>query len=394
MTMNTRIDPEGMGTLRIVKKVGVWMLDKKPLPKYLFLLLSIFLNCIQYLNPSTKDNLVRVAVICSVDTVTVSGVFGKTYRTDRGFGLDDSLPVFVRPRDGRVYVDKTPYRGNLEIRRNDGRIWVINALTMDDYLKGVVPCEIGGINKALMAAAMAQAVAARSYACAHLGQHSDMGFDLFATVQDQVYGGISAEEELISKAVDKTRGQILVYQNRPIEAKYHSTCGGRTADFSDAWPGEGPPYLRSVICGFCQPSPHYEWKKVWLKKDFFANFRSRLARIGIYLDKDEYIRDLRLFKNRQSQRVAKISVQTDRGEYDISAYNIRTAFGDYRDPGGLLKSNWFEFKVRGDTLTILGRGFGHGVGMCQWGALEMARKGFKYQKILRLYYPGTKIQTR
>lgn len=359
---------------------------------YFILILSVFINCVPYLSPSAKANLVRVALVCSVDTVTVSGVFGKTYRTDRGFGLDDSLPVFIRPKDGRVYVNKTPYRGNLEIRRNDGRIWVINTLSMDDYLKGVVPCEIGGIDKNLMSAAMAQAVAARTYARAHQGQHSDLGFDLFATVQDQVYGGMSVEEELISKGVDKTRSQIMVYENHPIEAKYHSTCGGRTADFNDAWPGQGPPYLRSVICGFCQPSPHYEWKKVWLKKDFFTNFRDRLSRIGIYLDKDEYIRNLRLFKNRQSQRVAKISVQTNRGEYDISAYNIRTAFGDYRDPGGLLKSNWFEFKVRGDTLVILGRGFGHGVGMCQWGALEMSRKGKDYRQILRHYYPGIRIR--
>jgi stage II sporulation protein D len=361
-------------------------------PIYLILFLSVFLNCFPYLNPTTKDNLVRVALVCSVDTVTVSGMFGKTYRTDAGFGLDDSFPVFIRPKAGRVCVNHIPYRGNLEIRRNGGRIWVINALSMEDYLKGVVPCEIGGISKNLMSAAMAQAVAARTYASSHLGQHSDLGFDLFATVQDQVYGGISAEDELINKAVDQTRGQIMVYQNRPIEAKYHSTCGGRTADFNDAWPGEGPPYLRSVVCGFCGPSPHYEWKKVWLKNDFFVNFRNRLSRIGVYLDKDEYIRDLRLFKNRQSQRVAKISVQTNHGTYDISAYNIRTAFGDFRDPGGLLKSNWFEFKVRGDTLTILGRGFGHGVGMCQWGCLEMARKGKDFRQILRHYYPGIKIR--
>lgn len=359
---------------------------------YLLILSSFFLNCFPYLYPNAKDNLVRVAVICGVDTVTVSGVLGKKYRTDCGVGLDDSLPVFIRPRDGRVYVDKTPYRGNLEIRRNSGRIWVINALSMDDYLKGVVPCEIGGISKNLMSAAMAQAVAARTYAYSHRGQHSDLGFDLFATVQDQVYGGIPAEDDLISKAVDKTRGQIMVYENRPIEAKYHSTCGGRTADFNDAWPGDGPPYLKSVICGYCEPSPHYEWKKIWLKNDFFANFRNRLSRIGVYLDKDEYIRELRLFKNRQSQRVAKISVHTDRGKYDVSAYNIRTAFGDYKDPGGLLKSNWFEFKVRGDTLTILGRGFGHGVGMCQWGCLEMSRKGKDFRQILRHYYPGVKIR--
>jgi stage II sporulation protein D len=245
-----------------------------------------------------------------------------------------------------------------------------------------------------MAAAMAQAVAARTYAHAHQNQHADLGFDLYATIQDQVYGGISVEDDLINQAVDQTRSQILVYLGRPVEAKYHSTCGGRTADFGDAWPGEGPPYLRSVICGYCRPSPHYEWKKIWLKNDFFANLRTRLPRLGINLDQGEYIRGLRLFKNKQSLRVRKILIQTTKSEYSVSVYNIRTLLGDNRDPGGLLKSNWFGFKARGDTLVIEGRGFGHGVGMCQWGCLEMARTGKNYRQILQLYYPGTIIKKR
>jgi stage II sporulation protein D len=372
------------------------MIDRtSPLkPICLVIFLAFFISCIPYLNPYSKDHLVRVAVIGGADSVTVSGRLGKKYRTGYGVSLRDTLPLFFSPQDGRVTVNDLPFRGNLEIRRNGNELWAINVVSMEDYLKGVVPCEIGGINKNLAEAAKAQAVAARTYAYAHQGQHSDLGFDLYATVQDQVYSGLRAEDDLTNQAVDDTRGQILVFQGRPIEAKYHSTCGGRTADYSDAWPGAAPPYLKSVTCDYCRPSPHYGWEKTCAKRDFFINLRNRLGRLGITLGEREFIKGLRLLKNRRSQRIRQITILTTKNEYKIQAYNIRTLLGDNRDPGGLLKSSYFQFKVRGDTIAIEGHGFGHGVGMCQWGALEMSRKGKNYRQILRLYYPGTIIKNR
>jgi len=358
------------------------------------LLVSFFSNCLPYLNPQSNNDLVRVAVVCAVDSVTITGINRRKYYENRGLSLRDSCPQFFEPKVGRVLVNGIPYRGRMEIRRNDHALWVINILKLEDYLKGVVPCEIGGITRNLMEAAKAQAVAARTYAVSHRHQNEDLGFDLYATIQDQVYGGLPSEDKLVNEAVEKTRGQILVDQGRHIDAKYHSTCGGQTADFNDAWPGSEPAYLRSVPCGWCRPSPYFAWKKTCLKKDFFTNLRSRLNRLGIILAPREFITGLRLTKNRRSHRIRLVTIRTTKKEYKVQVYNIRTLLGDQRDPGGLLKSNWFTLAARGDSVYIEGHGFGHGVGMCQWGCLEMARNGKDYRQILRLYYPGTRLKTR
>lgn len=353
--------------------------------------LTIFINCLPYLNQAVDNHLIRIAVVCAADSVTVSGIRNQKYYQELGLSRRDSFPQFFKPANGRVVINGIAYRGGLEIRRDQQALWAINVLNIEEYLKGVVPCEIGGITRAQLEAAKAQAVAARTYARAHLHQHARLGFDLYATIQDQVYDGLRVENDLTSEAVEKTRGEILTFHGQAIEAKYHSTCGGLTADFNDAWPGQGPAYLRRVACGYCQTSPHYEWKKTWTKREFFRQLRQRLSKLGIGLADREFITGLRLYKNQRSQRIRQIKIMTTRQDYLIPAHNIRTLFGDQRDPGGLLKSNWFQIKARADTVIIEGHGFGHGVGMCQWGCREMASQGRNYRDILRHYYPGTKI---
>jgi stage II sporulation protein D len=263
---------------------------------------------------------------------------------------------------------------------------------MEDYLKGVVPCEIGQVNKSLIEAAKAQAIAARTYAHAHLNAHDELGFDVYATIRDQVYGGMNAEDVLINTAIKKTGGMVLVYKNRPIDAKYHSTCGGRTADFNDAWPGSPPDYLQSVECGYCSASPHYRWEKRTTNADFFSSLRQRLARAGVAIADTELIQSFKFLKNNRSRRVVGIEIQTNAGEYAVDAYITRTIFGTPEDPGSLLRSNCFSLKAQGDTVIIEGRGYGHGVGMCQFGAMGMAMKGKSYRDILLHYYRGVKIK--
>lgn len=283
------------------------------------------------------------------------------------------------------------YRGNLEIRTNAGQIWVINIVDIEDYLKGVVPCEIGRTSMNLIEAAKAQAVAARTYAYAHFNQYQDLGFDLYATIKDQVYQGASAEHELTNLAIAQTQGEILTFRGLPIEAKYHSTCGGRTADFNDAWSGKAPPYLRSVACPYCKDSPYYRWTKKISKKEFFLNLRNRFEKIGLNLTEGELIKTFRLTRNRKSGRVIRMIITTTESKYEIKTYNIRKLLGDEKDPGGLLKSNYITLKPEGDSIEISGRGYGHGVGMCQFGALEMARRGKNYREILYHYYRGAKV---
>lgn len=355
----------------------------------IFIFTVIFLvNCMPYIRRKEWRNLVRVAIVCGVDYVKIKDNTFKNYNVS----LHDTFPLYFGSQKSRIVVNGKQYRGTLEVRKIEGRIWVINVLPIEDYLKGVVPCEIGKVSMELIEAAKAQAVAARTYAHAHLNQYQDLGFDLYATIQDQVYKGVSAENDVANVAIERTARQILVFKNRPIEAKYHSTCGGRTADFQDAWPGKPPPYLRSVRCRYCKNSPYYEWKKVQSKNTFFKNVRLRLKKIGIKIPQGELIKSFRIIRNKKSKRVVKLIIVTNKNEYVIPGYNMRIIFGDNTDPGGLLKSNFIKIKQKDHNVIIEGKGYGHGVGMCQFGAIEMARRGRNYKQILYHYYSGVRIK--
>jgi len=359
----------------------------------LFFFMISIINCVPYVRSVRKDNLIRVAIICGVDSVSISGIKDQVFSSECQINLSSEIPQYFTSKNGFVFVNKKKYRGNLEVQLNNGKIWIINVVDIEDYLKGVVPCEIGGITQPLFEAAKAQAVAARTYAWSHIDQYEHLGFDLYATVKDQVYRGFSCENELTNLAIEQTRGQILTYRNAPVEAKYHSTCGGRTADFNDAWPGQAPPYLKSVKCTYCSKSPHFEWQKELTKDVFFKKVRNKLASIGTKIPFDELIKNIKLIKNRKSKRVLKLIIITEKNEYTIPGYYLRTVFGDDQDPGGLLKSNYITLKAKGNKVVIEGKGWGHGVGMCQFGAIEMARQGKNYQRILYHYYSGTKIKT-
>jgi stage II sporulation protein D len=352
-------------------------------------------GCLPYAQTKTRGNLIKVAVLAGIDSVSIRGIrdrhFYENYRVGQTPG--DTSTLYFKPMGDAVAVNGKKYRGCVEVRSHGGKFWIINILDIEDYLKGVVPCEIGSINRGLFEAGKAQAVAARTYAYGHMGRHQDLGFDVYATVQDQVYEGISAESEIISDAIAKTRGMVITDHGLPIDAKYHSTCGGMTADFNDAWLGQGPPYLTSVPCGFCANSPHYTWQKLWSNHDFFTQIRSRLPRAGITIGDSELIKNIVLHRNKKTQRVVRVTIMTDKNSYEIGINNIRTVFGDDRDPDGLLKSTWFTIQAgAGDSVAVMGKGWGHGVGMCQFGAMEMARQGKSFRQILFHYYPDTRIR--
>ncbi len=354
-------------------------------------------GCLPYVQTKTRGNLIRVAVLAGVDSVSIRGIRNRIYYDNYRVGQapGDTGILYFKPMDNAVAVNGKRYRGSVEVRSHGGKLWVINILDIEDYLKGVVPCEIGSISRSSFEVGKAQAVAARTYAYGHKDRHQELGFDVYATVKDQVYEGIGAESGIISEAIAQTRGIVITDHGLPIDAKYHSTCGGMTADFNDAWLGQGPPYLTSVPCGYCKDSPHYTWQKLWSNHDFFAQIRSRLPRAGIAIGDRELIKNIVLHRNRKTERVVMATIITAKTSYEIAINNIRTIFGDDRDPGGLLKSTWFSLKpAAGDSIAVLGKGWGHGVGMCQFGAIEMARQGKSFKQILLHYYPGTRIRRR
>jgi stage II sporulation protein D len=312
-------------------------------------------------------------------------------------------PLIVQPGANSPFVlwDGKRYRGQIVITATDSGLLVVNQLPMDDYLRGVVPLEIGNRTAAEFAAVQAQAVAARTYAYKHLDD--SRAFDMYATVQDQVYGGVDAEKPQADSAITTTGDVVVLYNGQPITTPYHSTCGGSTAAVSEVWYNQSDqPYLRPVsdrIPGsdhfYCDPSPRFSWTQSFdgpglravMEKYLAAYTNAPKAGAGRITDISEHGRT-------PSGRIAALTVQTDSGTYTLRGNDIRFVL---RDPkGAILNSTFFSFtrETSGgevSTLTVNGRGYGHGIGMCQWGAIGRARAGQNYRTILETYYPGTTV---
>jgi stage II sporulation protein D len=293
------------------------------------------------------------------------------------------------------------YRGDLIITKTDSGFLIVNRLPMDSYLRGVVPLEIGNRTSAEMAAVQAQAVAARTYAYKHLT--STRAFDMYATVQDQVYGGVDAEKPQSDTAISTTADVVVLYNGQPITTPYHSTCGGSTAGVSEVWYDQpDQPYLRPVsdrIPGtnnfYCDSSPRFSWTQSYDATGLRAVMEKYLA---AYTKAPKNglgkITDIREQGRTPSGRVAALTVQTESGSYTLRGNDIRFVL---RDPkGAILNSTYFTFTKQTSggevsSLNVNGRGYGHGIGMCQWGAIGRARAGQNYRTILETYYPGTTI---
>lgn len=323
---------------------------------------------------------------------------------------EDSRPVTPREQsviarsttpDGQVTFNGKRWRGELVISRSGTGLLVVNRLPIDDYLKGVVPREIGTSSPAATAAVEAQAITARSYAVTHLAP--GRAFDMRATVDDQVYGGASGETSLGNAAVDATAGLVLLYGGRVVNAPYSSTCGGSTAEPQDVWRSAPEPYLKRVsdqVPGstrfYCDAAPRYRWTQSFGREALRQNLARYLRTLPGRDASVATVRDVSVADVTPGGRVATLVVETDRGRVTLRGNDMRYAL---RLPGGeILHSTYFSVEAtrRGDgveSLTLSGGGYGHGVGMCQAGAIGRARAGQDFRTILRTYYPGTTVGT-
>jgi stage II sporulation protein D len=303
--------------------------------------------------------------------------------------------------DGLLSVGGRPYRGDILLSAGDSGVVTINVLPMDEYLRGVVPLEMGDLAPAEAAAAEAQAVAARSYAFIHLDP--SRAYDVTGGTSDQLYGGAAAETAVSSQAVDATHGLVLLYAGRVVNAPYHAVCGGSTAAASEVWRSNDEPYLQSVsdrIPGtnryYCDLSPRFRWTRTLDGMTLDAALVKYLATYVAVPGRDPgRARAVTVGSHTPSGRVGTLTITTDRGNFVLRGNDIRFVL---RSPGGeILNSTYFsvETTVGMDgsvaQLTLRGMGYGHGVGMCQWGAIGRARAGQDYQTILRAYYPGTSV---
>ncbi|HEY4485994.1 MAG TPA: SpoIID/LytB domain-containing protein [Nitrospiria bacterium] len=283
----------------------------------------------------------------------------------------------VSSSDGLLQINDLLVRGTAQIFLKGDTLLVVNTLDLEDYLKGVVPVEIAPDWGD--AALKAQAVIARTYALYQKQQNGSREYDLLATTADQVYHGRSAERPATDQAVAETRGRILTFGGAPILAAYHSTSAGPTENAASVW-GMDLPYLQGVSCPFDAGSPHYRWVKSLPMKVVEERFSAAGYAIGT-------IAGLSPYQWTPAGRVDRVRILHSGGELLIRAADLRRILG-YTE----IRSTRFVVEKNGRDLRISGMGSGHGVGLCQWGAKEMAEMGYAFEKILSYYYPGTRLE--
>lgn len=308
----------------------------------------------------------------------------------------------IEPRDSgaTIRIDGREYRGTLELLPGATGLTVVNRIGLEEYLKGVVGAEMGKRAPGEEEALKAQAIVSRTYALRNQGRWQAQGFDLMADVSAQAYAGLLNENPMATAAVDGTRGLILTFEGAPIEAFYSSTCGGRTEDGSAAFSGADRPYLRSFAdvdergVAWCAISPRYQWREHWEGRAFAASLRQTLAAERLSTARASDLREIRVLARTPSGRIATIELSGKGGRTTVSGQAIRRVLSP--PSGGWLRSTDFTIRLsrsggRIEAVDIEGRGNGHGVGMCQWGAVGRARAGYHYDAILMSYFPGTEL---
>lgn len=350
----------------------------------------------------------------------VRGAGGEAWRVEQRGGLlrvagdgDDATPwrggpFVARPTaSGFVQYNGKRYRGELWFSATESGVQVVNRLPVEDYLRGVVPLELGTRQLGDRPALEAQAIAARSYSYVRVPAEGApipaSGWHMVASTTNQVYGGVDVEHPLVNQAIDATTGLVLRYAGRTVDAPYYSACGGRTATPRDAWrDAREEPYLVSVTDidlatgrPFCDINPRNHWVEEIGAQQLSEAVRRAIEVLGSHQPQSTVVRELQVAERTASDRVGALVFRTDRGDVTIRARDVRHVLRDPR--GAILSSTYFSVEREARSggrltgVTLRGNGNGHGVGMCQWGAIGRARAGHDARTILRHYYPGTTV---
>lgn len=296
-------------------------------------------------------------------------------------------------------LGKACYPGSILFRNTNGKLDAINSVDVEDYLRGVVPYEIGKLDSSRIEALKAQAVAARTYAYKHFNSRESVGFDVYADTKDQVYKGLESATPLTDAAVKATAGVVMTYGGEFIIAYYHSTCGGITETLA-TWNRADLPYLKSVPDRrpngkpWCDESSYTTWERRFADKKivklFKANASEAKATFSSANGADfKKIKSIKIKDKLKSGRIMTLRVETDKGHFDVLTDRTRWLF---KKAGTILPSSFFTVKKDGREWVLTGTGFGHGVGMCQMGVRARAQAGQSYQEILSHYYQGITLE--
>lgn len=357
--------------------------------KLLFLIIAIVALGWSAPVSAVERDLIRVAISRAADSVNLQGD-GMLALRETGMAVVLPPAATVSVGHGQIMLDGTgyrrlritaagpikvntkSYRGVLELSASNGVLLVINELPLEDYLVGVINSEISSTWP--MESVKAQAVIARTYAVAKRIERHGSPYHLEATVMDQVYSGSDLEDSRAARGVHETAGQVLTYHGKPIQAFYHATCGGKTEDSSHVW-GAALPYLKGVDCQYCALGNSNTWEQTL-----------SLSRLETAL-KVAGLTDIRLGSRNSRGRLKTVLLGTSHGTVTMPATKFRMAVGST-----VIKSTNFTVRVDDGSAYFSGSGYGHGVGLCQWGAKQRALDGFSYSEILSYYYPGTELR--
>ena len=322
-------------------------------------------------------------------------------------------------KEGKNPQSSRVYGGSLHLQPNAyGSFTIVNDVSLETYLRGVVPYEI--VASAPTKAIAAQTIIARTYALRNLRRFQADNYQLCATVHCQVYKGLSGATPKTDRAIARTKGLVLTYQNELVDALYSSTTGGVTAYFGDTWNGAERPYLKSVV-----DSPYSVWdlsryslanertfrQFIRLKQGFNESGRSLFRwqkkrtiedlnqDLGKYLRKIRHplanfttIERMEVTKRSPSGRILILTIKTDQGIVELEKNEVRSALEPPRSTLFYLEPI-YDTSQQLTAYAFIGGGFGHGVGLSQYGSYNLANLGWSAAQILAFYYPGTTIQS-
>ncbi|MCS7172239.1 MAG: SpoIID/LytB domain-containing protein [Armatimonadetes bacterium] len=297
---------------------------------------------------------------------------GRTYGDVLRVRTQTGIPI-------RLVERQRAYRGVVELRRVGRTLVVVNEVDLESYLYGVLRLEV---DPAWPPEALkAQAVAARTLALASLGRFRREGFDVRDTTEVQLYGGATFEDPRTNAAVDATRGVVLLHEGKPIHAVYHADSGGQTEASEHVW-GVAYPYLRSVEDPYVAGSPYQRWTVVVP----LAHLEDRLRAGGVPV---QGITGIEILRTTESGRALALRILAGSEGVELVGTRLRSLLGP-----NVLLSTRFSVRVEGQNAIFEGSGWGHGVGLSQWGARGMALAGASFDRILRHYYRGVELLSR
>ncbi len=286
--------------------------------------------------------------------------------------------AMLEPVADRFYWQGNPYHGRAQLKIVRNQVLLVNHLPLETYLEGVVPKEMPASWE--LEALKAQAVSARSYAYYILRKSEDKDYDVAATTASQVYGGADQGNAATRKAIAETGGHILMYDQQPVLTYFHSHSGGVLEDANLVWSGSSLPYYQVRNDDVSQQFRSMTWETHISD----AAVASALQRNGF---KIKQVLDLQAAETSDSGRLVSVRAVTDSGDITVRANSLRIWLG-----AADVKSVLTAIEKTSGGYHFKGRGYGHGVGMSQWGAQGMARQGSRYEQILAHYYPGTQLQ--